>query len=94
MDRVDGFPFDPVRWRLRRAEDVDDANTKTHGGGLDDLRRPLVSEGNPEGVVRVVRTLGRGQQIGEQFAGVVEPGGAVVSHVRKKQRQLAEATGQ
>ena len=87
----------PVRSKrdgaFRRAEDVDDPDTETRCGGLDDLWRPLVAEGDAQGVVGVVRPRRSGQQIRQQLAGVVEPGGAVVAHVGKEPRR-AEATGQ
>ena len=53
---------------------------------------PSLPKATRRGLSASSARCGRGQQIRQQLAGVVEPGGAVVPHVRKEPRR-AEATG-
>ena len=105
VDHLDSGADEPERARpllgvavdrdaaLGRAVRVDDLDAEAAGELLDDLRRALVAERDPQRVVRVVGVLGLGEQVAERLAGVVEVRGAVVPDVGQPARR-GELAGQ
>ena len=78
---------------LGRAEGVHHLDAEAGAEGVHHLRRSFVTERDPQGVVGVVGSGGRVEDVGERLAGVVEVRRSVAAHVVEPARG-AEPSGQ